>query len=117
MSSLSTKGKLKLKGGLTVKSGKIVKNKKRKQKIPGDLDQAAVLDEEFGEGGIMLPSQTGDEDRRTPAEKKFEEKMIKRERHQSKTQVLKSHREKVKEFNEYLAKLTEHHDIPKVGPG
>ena len=29
----------------------------------------------------------------------------------------KSHKEKVSEFNEYLGKLSEHHDIPKVGPG
>jgi protein FAM32A len=29
----------------------------------------------------------------------------------------KSHKEKVAEFNEYLGKLSEHHDIPKVGPG
>ena len=29
----------------------------------------------------------------------------------------KSHRDRVREFNEYLTNLTEHHDIPKVGPG
>ncbi len=29
----------------------------------------------------------------------------------------KSHKEKVSDFNEYLGKLSEHHDIPKVGPG
>ena len=29
----------------------------------------------------------------------------------------KTHKDKVNEFNEKLANLTEHHDIPKVGPG
>jgi protein FAM32A len=29
----------------------------------------------------------------------------------------KSHKDKVREFNEKLSKLSEHHDIPKVGPG
>lgn len=29
----------------------------------------------------------------------------------------KSHKEHVASFNEKLAKLTEHHDLPKVGPG
>ena len=29
----------------------------------------------------------------------------------------KTHREKVQDFNVYLAKLSEHHDIPRVGPG
>ncbi len=29
----------------------------------------------------------------------------------------KSHREKVKEFNERIAAETEHFDIPRVGPG
>lgn len=29
----------------------------------------------------------------------------------------KTHKEKVSEFNRYLENLSEHHDIPKVGPG
>lgn len=29
----------------------------------------------------------------------------------------KSHRERVQEYNEKLSQLTEHNDIPKVGPG
>lgn len=29
----------------------------------------------------------------------------------------KSHKEKVTEFNQKLEKLSEHYDIPKVGPG
>lgn len=29
----------------------------------------------------------------------------------------KSHKDRVSEFNQKLEKLSEHHDIPKVGPG
>ena len=29
----------------------------------------------------------------------------------------KSHKERVAEFNNKLEQLSEHHDIPKVGPG
>ncbi|KAF2302786.1 hypothetical protein GH714_008375 [Hevea brasiliensis] len=29
----------------------------------------------------------------------------------------KSHRDQIQEFNQYLANLSEHYDIPKVGPG
>jgi protein FAM32A len=31
--------------------------------------------------------------------------------------AMKSHRQRVEEFNQHLASLTEHYDIPKVGPG
>jgi protein FAM32A len=29
----------------------------------------------------------------------------------------KSHRDRIQDFNQYLANLSEHYDIPKVGPG
>ncbi|THU47600.1 hypothetical protein C4D60_Mb09t17290 [Musa balbisiana] len=29
----------------------------------------------------------------------------------------KSHRDRIQEFNQYLANLSEHYDIPEVGPG
>lgn len=32
-------------------------------------------------------------------------------------QALKSHKERVAEFNEKLENMSEHYDIPKVGPG
>lgn len=32
-------------------------------------------------------------------------------------EATKSHRDRIQEFNRYLANLTEHYDIPKVGPG
>ena len=70
--------------------------------------------------------------KKTEAEIKFEE--AKRQRQKDKiTQIASvSHKERVavqifldlstlfwwhKEFNKYLSSLSEHHDIPKVGPG
>ncbi len=29
----------------------------------------------------------------------------------------KTHKEKVEEFNHYLSNLSEHHDMPRIGPG
>ena len=30
---------------------------------------------------------------------------------------VKTHKEKVEELNKYLSKLSEHHDMPRIGPG
>lgn len=67
--------------------------------------------------GFHLPPRAENEDRRTEMEKKYDEWQRRQEQHQVKQLATKSHRERVREFNEYLANLTEHHDIPKVGPG
>ncbi|KAL6496870.1 hypothetical protein OROGR_028799 [Orobanche gracilis] len=29
----------------------------------------------------------------------------------------KSHRDRIEDFNQYLANMSEHYDIPKAGPG
>jgi len=58
-----------------------------------------------------------DLDRRTASEKNFE---MAREAAESRViakQIKQSHRSKIEKFNEYLASLTEHYDIPRVGPG
>jgi protein FAM32A len=52
-------------------------------------------------------------DRRTAAEKRYDAMMAKREAEQSQKAALKSHRERVNEFNTYLQNLSEHHDIPR----
>lgn len=54
---------------------------------------------------------------KTAAELKFEEVQKKREREQLAKQAVKSHKQKVDDFNKYLSSLTDHYDIPKVGPG
>ena len=54
---------------------------------------------------------------KTPAQLAFEAAQLKKQQEKLPALAAKSHKEKVAEFNEYLGKLSEHHDIPKVGPG
>jgi protein FAM32A len=56
-------------------------------------------------------------DRRTLAERKFDDIQAKREAERVAKLASKSHRDRVNDFNAYLANLSEHHDIPRVGPG
>lgn len=35
----------------------------------------------------------------------------------SRPELLKTHKERVEELNTYLSRLSEHHDMPKIGPG
>ncbi|KAF9513592.1 hypothetical protein BS47DRAFT_1344070 [Hydnum rufescens UP504] len=53
----------------------------------------------------------------TEAQRRFEE--VQRQRLAEKVAKLatKTHKDRVHEFNEKLELLSEHHDIPKVGPG
>lgn len=57
------------------------------------------------------------EDYLTPAERKFLQQTHELELKRLAKMASKSHRDRVQEFNRYLANLTEHYDIPKVGPG
>ncbi len=67
--------------------------------------------------GQALQQEHEHVDRRTVAERKYDEIQAKRAAEKTKKMALKSHRERVAEFNAHLASLSEHHDIPKVGPG
>lgn len=53
----------------------------------------------------------------TPAERKFLQQTEKLELQRLAKMASKSHRDRIHQFNQYLANLSEHHDIPKVGPG
>ena len=56
-------------------------------------------------------------DNRTEAEKRYDEQAERTQARLIEKMASKSHKDKVRDFNEYLSKLSEHHDIPKVGPG
>lgn len=86
-------------------------NKKHLKEGDGDGDEQ---EEEEG------PQRT--ERRKTEAEKRFEEARRKKllelsESANSRPELLKTHKERVEELNTYLSKLSEHHDMPKIGPG
>lgn len=61
------------------------------------------------------PSQS--HDTRTESEKKFDHIQRRRLHHKVKDQAKLSHKDKVDEFNKKLERLTEHNDLPKIGPG
>jgi protein FAM32A len=102
-------GGLKLKGGLGVAGGGVKKRDKPKKAKPAEGDGAA---------GEAPPLQLqAAPDRRTEAERRHDERVAKEEQRLIAKMAAKTHREKVQEFNVYLSKLSEHHDIPRVGPG
>ena len=53
----------------------------------------------------------------TESERRYPEVQRQREQKRIDGKLALNHREKIEEFNKTLAKLPEHFDIPKVGPG
>eukprot|EP01094_Clydonella_sp_ATCC50884_P020877 TRINITY_DN4442_c0_g1_i1.p1 TRINITY_DN4442_c0_g1~~TRINITY_DN4442_c0_g1_i1.p1 ORF type:complete len:117 (+),score=37.03 TRINITY_DN4442_c0_g1_i1:191-541(+) len=94
------------------------KRKRKKKKKREQLEKAVELSLQKGEldtsgdGEVIIP-----DDPRTEAEKKFEEIQRQRESERLKKEAEKSHREKILELNQKLDSMSEHFDIPKVGPG
>ena len=64
--------------------------------------------------GFVLTPPPEEADRRTAAEKRHDEKMAARQGEKTRKMAMKSHRERVNEFNAALESLSEHHDIPRV---
>ena len=127
-------GKLSLKGkALAIKDGKKVKKKKQSGMNERQLravaeaqealrrEEAGETDEgegrEDGEGNEGAAQGNTAEDHRTPAERRYLEQLAALELKKATKLAKKSHREKIEDFNNYLANMTEHYDIPKVGPG
>ncbi len=90
------------------KKGK--KSKKRKaESADVDVDVAASVEPVLIEP-VSMPELT-------PTERKFLETKRQRDEERLRKVATKSHRERVAEFNEKLAGLTEHYDLPRIGPG
>ncbi|MBA0658468.1 hypothetical protein Goklo_010671, partial [Gossypium klotzschianum] len=131
-------GKLKLKGkALDVKAGGIKKKKKHKKQIqhddqitqndPSDAASAGETTEvsvDPNEEDINNAEKSSGEkaaphydDHLTPAERRYIEQREQLDVHRLAKQANKSHRDRIQDFNQYLANMSEHYDIPKVGPG
>jgi len=54
---------------------------------------------------------------KTEAERRYEEQRRKRLEERLKREGVKTHKERVEELNRYLSGLSEHHDMPRIGPG
>ncbi|KAL6972565.1 hypothetical protein U1Q18_026738 [Sarracenia purpurea var. burkii] len=125
-------GKLKLKGkALDVKTGM-----KKKKKHKKNYDQISLASESElpagGSTGMSRDQNQGDVndadkstgegnatyyDHLTPAERCYIVQKEKIDVYRLAKTANKSHRDRIEDFNQYLANMSEHCDIPKVGPG
>lgn len=101
--------KLSFKAGKGLKVKKSKKSKKSKKRRRDGESALAVSEGKEEVAAVYV------EDTRTDAQKRYDKVMEEREEKRLKTMVAKSHREKVNDFNNLLASLSEHHDVPKVG--
>lgn len=120
-------GGLKLKGAAGVD-----KKKKKKRPKPAEGGEASTTDiekripkpKDVKSPGRSLSPETAEQAiresggrKKTEAEKRHEEYRRKRLEEKMRKEGVKTHKEKVEELNKYLSGLSEHHDMPKIGPG
>ncbi|KAK2803662.1 hypothetical protein FQN50_006878 [Emmonsiellopsis sp. PD_5] len=130
-------GKLKIKGAAGVLDGRVGKKKKKKKKDKKDKDKEGEVERvgdegmdgkrEGGEGEGKEESRSRSQSRgvsegaavvgKTEAERRYEEVRRKRLDERLKREGVKTHKERVEELNKYLSNLSEHHDMPRIGPG
>lgn len=92
--------------------------------IGGNADESTLINEEdnktnesenlSGNGKGKAPNFA---DHLTPAEIRYIEQREQLDVHKYSKMSKNSHRDRLDDFNQYLANLSEHYDIPKVGPG
>ncbi|CAK4033905.1 Hypothetical predicted protein [Lecanosticta acicola] len=128
-------GGLKLKGA---SSGGIEKTKKKKAKKAvvradsgeetkkeqqqvedgdGDLQKALADEEEVDETRDARDAEEVKEYGKTEAQRRFEERRKKRLDERLKREGVRTHKERVQQLNKYLSTLSEHNDMPRIGPG
>lgn len=90
------------------------KKKKKKEKKRAKTEEEEKVDHQEEERKEL---ETVKAPVMTAAELAFQEKRKQREIERLSKLADKSHRERIAEFNKHLASLTEHNDLPKIGPG
>jgi len=120
----STGGALKLKG---VASGGIKKKKKKSSKLKSSLSsveqESKKKDPDVSDVRKAEEAEEAEEEEddpwagKTDAERKFEQRRQEQLEKRLAKDGIKSHKERVEEYNKYLASLSEHHDMPRIGPG
>jgi protein FAM32A len=93
-------------GALSFKGEKSKKTKKKSQKSKHKIDNRLL-----NEVAAAIPT---DDDDLTEAERKAQRFKEERAKQELESVAMKSHRERVEEFNEKLGNLTELNDIPRV---
>ncbi|KAK0940199.1 hypothetical protein LTR29_008252 [Friedmanniomyces endolithicus] len=121
-------------GGLKLKGAKDagIKKKKKKKSKPAEPTNSKV--EEKSSDDTALQNALADEETsleasgveregetkqygKTEAQKRHDERRRKRLDERLEKEGIKTHKERVEELNKYLSGLSEHHDMPKIGPG
>ncbi|KAK4250690.1 hypothetical protein C7999DRAFT_28771 [Corynascus novoguineensis] len=96
-----------------------------KEDAPGssaDKERRSPTEEDRGELQQKQDETAADDDLKTETERRFLEAKRKRlkelaESGRIRPELLKTHKQRVEELNAHLARLSEHHDMPKIGPG
>lgn len=125
-------------GGLKLKGAGVDKKKKKKRPKPAEdaadsskptSPAVAKQDDDIAKSPSRTPGRSISPDtaerelkegggrKKTEAEKRHDETRRKRLEERLKREGVKTHKEKVEELNKYLSGLSEHHDMPKIGPG
>ncbi|KAE8452544.1 hypothetical protein EG329_000447 [Mollisiaceae sp. DMI_Dod_QoI] len=73
--------------------------------------------EEGGEEEDLRELEDRGGDGKTASERAREEMRRKRLHERLQKEGVKTHKERVEELNKYLSNLSEHHDMPRIGPG
>ncbi|KAL8917275.1 MAG: hypothetical protein Q9208_008051 [Pyrenodesmia sp. 3 TL-2023] len=135
-------GGLRLKG---VNGSKITKHKKKRPKQPETEKRASSakpdaeasesqdpIQTDEGKDKVLTETSRASEDKianhersedrseargKTEAQLRHEERRRKRLEERLEREGTKTHKERVEEFNHYLSNLSEHHDMPRIGPG
>ncbi|KAL3818408.1 hypothetical protein ACJIZ3_004313 [Penstemon smallii] len=119
-------GKLRLKGRALDVRGRIIRKKKKPKRGYDQLSRALGNDQQTDlsltelsnyDSNVHSEREDTQNERLTQAERRYLEQWQKIELQRLAKVAKKSHRDRVQEFNQYLANLSEHYDIPKVGPG
>mmetsp|Transcript_30959 Transcript_30959/g.50080 ORF Transcript_30959/g.50080 Transcript_30959/m.50080 type:complete len:127 (-) Transcript_30959:559-939(-) len=121
------RGALKLKGGKPLPVNPTIDKKKKKKakKAADDSEESKIqqsivaVEDQATEAELAKDADDSKplEHILTPAERRHLETQKERERDKASKAAQKSHRQRIEEFNRYLGNLSEHYDIPKVGPG
>ncbi|KAK0752052.1 hypothetical protein B0T18DRAFT_436213 [Schizothecium vesticola] len=139
------RGPLKLKGAKVTKHKK--KSKKDKEKATSDVERALATtkstadvrsedeervptkqrsEERGASEDVDVAERSGsaalEDDSKTETERRFAEAKRKRlkeltESGRVRPELLKTHKQRVEDLNSHLSRLSEHHDMPKIGPG
>ncbi|EPE32581.1 hypothetical protein GLAREA_07715 [Glarea lozoyensis ATCC 20868] len=119
------RGGLKLKGA-SAPSG-IKKKKKKSKPTVNEEGLSKAIDSDAGsskkaaaqeeEGLDLRELEPKDFDGKTATERAYEETRRKRLERRLEKEGPKTHKQRVEGLNTYLSTLSEHHDMPRIGPG